>query len=129
MKRYIKWFVAIILLGSITIQADPFETWNWTDPTQYENNQPIPSGDIINTTLYCSNNSGPPYEANQIFDMQTPPSIEDMAFIVAGVPGTYYCVATVSSLQYNTTSRFSNEKTFIVASGDLGFVPKPPVLQ
>jgi len=135
MKRVLQVTITVVLLGALTIQADPFKTWNWSGPFEYENNTPIPGGDLINYTLHCSNNPGDPnvpwpnrYEAQKIFEMQTPPSIEDMAFIVGGLPGTYYCAATVSSLQYGTTSGYSNEAPFVVSAETLEFVPKPPIL-
>lgn len=128
MNRWIKGLIAVILLGSLTIQADPIKTWQWTDPVEYENNAPIPGGDLTAKTLHCGMISGGPYPASKEFEMQSSPSIEDMEFVVAGLPGTYYCVSTVSSLQHLTTSEFSNEVGFTVLPGTLGFVPKPPVL-
>ena len=128
MKHWIRAVVAIVLLGSLTIQADPFKTWSWVAPVEYENGLPIPGGDLNAFTLHCGMQTAGPYPASQIFDMQVPPSLEDMAFVVAGLPGTYYCVSTVSSLAYLTTSGFSNEVNFTVPPGTLGFVPKPPVL-
>jgi hypothetical protein len=128
MKRVLQALVASVLLGSLTIQADPFKTWSWIDPTEYENGQLIPGGDLTNTTMHCGMQAGGPYPASQVFAMQTPPSIEDMAFVVAGLPGTYYCVATVSSIQHGTVSGNSNEINFTVLPGTLGFVPLPPVL-
>ena len=128
MKRRIRFAVAIFLLGALTIQADPFKTWSWIAPTQYENNSSIPGDDLTAFTLHCGMESGGPYPASQIFNMQAPPSLEDMAFVVAGLPGTYYCVSTVSSVAHLTTSGFSNEINFTVLPGTLGFVPKPPVL-
>ncbi len=128
MKRFIQIAVALVLLGSLTIQADPLKTWNWTAPTTYINNIPIPGGDLTDTTLHCGMQLGGPYPATQVFTMQAPPSIEDMAFVVAGMPGEYYCVATVASTTYGTTSGFSNEVNFTVLPGTLGFVPRPLVL-
>jgi hypothetical protein len=128
MKKYLHLFIASILLGSITIQADPTKEWSWTPPTEYENTILIPAGDLVNYTLHCSNNAGPPYEASKTFNMQTPPSTDDMDFIVGGLPGTYYCVSTVDSLAYLTTSGYSNEVNFTVLPGTLGFVPSAPVL-
>ena len=128
MKRFIQLFIAAILLGSLTIQADPIKTWNWGAPTEYENGDLIPAGDLYNYTLHCSNNAGAPYEASKVFEMQVSPSIEDMAFIVAGLPGEYYCVSSVSSLLHLTTSGFSNEVNFTVLPAALGFVPNPPIL-
>lgn len=128
MKRLLQWTVALVLLGSLTIQAEPLKVWQWTAPTQYENGQNIPGGDLTNYTIHCGMQAGGPYPAMQIFAMQTPPSEEDMAFVVAGVPGTYYCVSTVSSVNHLTTSEFSNEVNFTVLPGTLGFVPRPPIL-
>lgn len=127
MKR-LRFAIVLLLLGSLTIQADPLKVWQWTAPTQYENGQNIPGGDLTNYTLHCGMQAGGPYPAIKTFVMQTPPSEEDMAFVVAGLPGTYYCVSTVSSVQHATTSGFSNEVNFTVAPGTLGFVPRPPIL-
>ena len=127
MKNF-RFALVILLLASLTIQADPLKVWQWTEPTQYENGQNIPGGDLTNYTLHCGMQAGGPYPATQTFAMQTPPSEEDMAFVVAGIPGTYYCVATVSSVNHITTSGFSNEVNFTVLPGTLGFVPRPPIL-
>ncbi len=128
MKRTLQLLVAVVLLGSLTIQAVPLKTWNWSGPFEYENMQPIPGGDLVDYTLHCGLQPDGPYPAMQVFEMQTPPSIEDMAFVVAGLPGTYYCVATVASLNHGTTSGYSNEVSFVMLPGTLGFVPKPPIL-
>ena len=127
MKNF-RFALVILLLASLTIQADPLKVWQWTEPTQYENGQNIPGGDLTNYTLHCGMQSGGPYPATQTFAMQTPPSEEDMAFVVAGVPGTYYCVSTVDSIAHLTTSGFSDEVNFTVLPGTLGFVPRPPIL-
>jgi hypothetical protein len=127
MKR-LRFALVLILLGSLTIQADPLKVWQWTAPTQYDNDSNIPGGDLTDYTLHCGMQAGGPYPATQVFAMQTPPSEEDMAFVVAGLPGTYYCVSTVSSITHMTTSGFSNEINFTVLPGTLGFVPRPPVL-
>lgn len=128
MKKTIQLVIVIVLLGSLTIQAEPLKDWFWTDPSTYENTQPIPGGDLINRTLKCGMQIGGPYPAEQIFEMQSPPSKEDMAFVVGGVPGDYYCVSTVWSKLYQSESGNSNEINFPVAPGALGFVPNPPVL-
>ena len=128
MKRIVQWAVAIVMLGSITIEADPFKTWTWTDPTTFENGQPIPAGDLITRTLKCGTTVGGPYPDETIFQSQTPPSVEDMAFVVGGIPGNYYCLSTVWSLLYMSESGPSNEVNFTVLPGALGFVPNPPVL-
>jgi hypothetical protein len=128
MKRLLQWTAALVLLGSLTIQADPLEVWQWTAPTQYENGDIIPGGDLTNYTIHCGMQQGGPYPATQVFAMQTSPSEEDMDFVVAGIPGVYYCVSTVSSINHLTTSGFSNEVNFIVLPGTLGFAPRPPIL-
>ena len=128
MKKLLQGAIALVLLGSLTISADPFKTWFWDDPTAYENGTPIPGGDLVNRKLLCGVNSGGPYPAEQVFDMQAPPSAEDMAFVVGGMLGTYYCVSTVESAQYLTESDISNEVNFTVLPTDLGLKPNPPVL-
>ena len=146
MKRSSQLLVAAVLLGSLTIQAEPFKDWTWMDPTEYENNTPIPAGDLVARTLHCSNSPADTtipdgskafgnigscadrYETSTIFISQTPPSREDMAFIVGGLPGTYYCAATVGSIRYQSRAGCSEELNFIVLPGALGFVPKPMTL-
>lgn len=128
MKKYIQILVAAILLGSLTIQAEPLKTWYWQEPILYENSETIPAGDLVNYRLHCSNTAGGPYPSSQSFNSQAPPSIQDMAFIVNNTPGIYFCVATVESLAHGTTSGFSNEINFSVSGADLGYVPKAPVL-
>lgn len=129
MKRTIQCVIAAVLLGSLTIQADPTKTFSWDDPTEYENGTLIPGGDLTGRKLYCGMEPGGPYPAEKVFEMQAPPSIEDMAFVVAGLPGTYYCVMTVTSIAHQVESDYSNEVSFIVEPGTLGFVPKPPTLR
>lgn len=127
--KYVKMLVAIVLLGSLTVQADPFKTWNWTPPTNYENGQIIPTTDGLSYTLYCNDVSGdigPPYEVLiPLDDPGAPPSYEDMGLVVAGQAGTYYCVATATSSN-GSESGYSNETNFTVTVADLGFVPRPP---
>ena len=126
MKRTFQLLVAVLLLGSLTIQADPIKEWNWSAPTEYENNTAITSADILTYTLYCGTVSGGPYDVF-ITNMDTPPPQDiDMAPLVGNVPGTYYCVATARSTLYASESGYSNEANFTVTSGDLGYVPKPP---
>ncbi len=128
MKRGIQIFVAFVLLGSLTIDAAPFKDWFWNDPTTYENGQQIPAGDLASRTLKCGSTLGGPYTMETLFVSQAPPSNEDMAFVVNGIPGDYYCISTVWSLTYMAESQVSNEVNFTVAPGALGFVPNPPVL-
>lgn len=130
MKKFAKLLIAVILLGSLTIQADPFLTWDWDVPTNYANGSPIPASDILMYTLHCNETpgeQGAPYEIQiALDDPGAPPSIEDLAPVVQGRAGTYYCVSTALSSVHSTESGFSNEANFTVTSGDLGFVPTPP---
>ena len=130
MKRIIQIIVWAVLLGSLTIQADPFKIWDWTEPTLYENGNLIPASDTLTYTLYCNDTSGeqgPPYEiAIALDDPGAPPSQEDMAPVVRGRAGTYYCVATAASTAFGSESGYSNETNFTVTAASLGFVPRPP---
>ena len=128
MKRTLQWTIAFILLGSITIQADPFKTWNWTEPTQYENNTTIPASDVLSYNLRCGATDGGPYNLYSVLLDATPPSIQDMGPLVANIPGTYYCVSTATSSLHGTESVFSNQESFTVLPSDLGLRPKAPVL-
>lgn len=131
MKRFIKWTIAGVLVGSLTIQADPFKTWDWDAPLEYENGNPIPVTDRLTYTLHCNTTpyqQGPPYDIEIALDQpESPPSVQDMDAVVKGRVGTYYCASTATSTAFNTTSGFSNEVGFTVAALDLGFVPVPPL--
>ena len=128
MKRAIQALVAIVLLGSITVDADPFKTFDWTDPTEYENNEPIPETDDLSFRLKCGTVEGGPYDLYESLLTEPAPSVQDMGPLVMNTPGTYYCVATATSSVHNTESEFSNEVSFTVLPSDLGLRPKPPVL-
>lgn len=123
-----RWMIAILLFGSLTIQADPFKEWNWTGPTQYENNTAIPPEDSITITLKCGVSAGGPYDRFETSLPQPPPSNQDMGLLVQNQPGTYYCIATARSALWQTESAPSNEVNFTVLPSDLGLRPKPPVL-
>ena len=125
-----KWsrIAVLLLLASLTVDADPFKIWSWSDPTQYENDNPLPASDLTTRTLKCGSLPGGPYPSEAVFVSQISPSNEDMAFVVGGIPGDYYCVMTVWSIAYLSESGPSNEVNFTVQPGALGFVPKPPVL-
>lgn len=133
LKRSVQLFVAAILLGSITIQAEPNKLWDWTPSTTYVNGNVISASDVQTFTLHCNttpDEQGEPYEiAIALDDPGAPPSVEDMAPVVQGRFGTFYCAATQKSTAFQTESGFSNEVAFTVAPKDLGFVPLPPVLQ
>jgi len=127
--RY-RFVIVVLLLASLTIQADPFKTWNWDEPADYANGNPIPASDALTYTLHCNDvagQQGEPYEVQiALDDPGSPPSIEDMAPAVNATPGTYYCAATATSTAFGSTSGYSNEANFTVTSGQLGFVPNPP---
>jgi hypothetical protein len=123
----LQWTVAIILLGSLTIQADPFKTWDWISPTEYENDSLIPASDELSYRLKCGAIEGGPYNLYET-TMIDKPSLQDMGPLVANAPGTYYCVATATSSAHATESAPSNEVNFTVLPSDLGLRPKPPVL-
>ena len=128
MKRLIRNFLMCLsfILALSIAGAQPIKTWSWDDPVTYVNGDNIPGGDLTNRMLHCGVIQGGPYPATQVLDMQAAPSIEDMAFVVGGIPGTYYCVSTVDSIVGVTTSDFSNEVTFTVFAVDIGLVPNPP---
>lgn len=128
MKRTVQIVVMAILLGSLTIQADPFKTWNWTAPTEYENEFPIPAEDDLVYYLYCGTTEGGPYDQYVSLLEEPAPTVQDMGGLVMNTPGTYYCVATARSTLHGTESRYSNEVNFTVLPTDLGLTPKPPVL-
>ena len=130
MKNFVRAIVTLLLLGSLTLQADPWKTWNWDNPTSYTNGNPIPGSDVLETLLYCNDipgEQGAPYEVMiQLDDPGAPPSVEDMDIVVQGRPGTFYCAATSYSPAFSTESEYSNEGSFTVTADSLGFVPLPP---
>lgn len=123
----LKLFVFTLLLSSLTINAEPFKTWTWTGPDTYENGDPI-IGDLLRFKLYCGWAKDGPYPNEAVFDIQTPPALQDMAFAVMGGVGTFFCVETARSSIYGTESNFSNEMSFTVTPESRGFVPLPPIL-
>ncbi len=130
MKYFVRAIVTLLLLGSLTLHADPWKVWDWNNPTSYTNGNPIPGSDVLITQLYCNDmpgEQGAPYEVMiQLDDPGAPPSNEDMDIVVQGRPGTYYCAATSYSPAFSTESEYSNEANFIVTADSLGFVPLPP---
>lgn len=128
MKRLLQWTVALTLLGSLTIQADPFWEWAWVAPTQYENNTEIPASDALSYRLKCGVASGGPYDRFETALTSPSPNTQDMGLLVQDTPGTYFCIATARSSLHGTESEPSNEVNFTVLPGDLGLKPKPPVL-
>lgn len=118
----------LVLLGSLTIQADPIKEWNWTAPTEYENGNPIAADDDLSYNLYCGITQGGPYDQYSALLNEPPPDPQDMGPLVMNTPGTYYCVATATSQLWNSESAYSNEVSFTVLPSDLGLRPKPPVL-
>ena len=128
MRRVTKGAIALVLVGSITIQAYPFKDWSWIGPTQYENDFPIPAEDDLSYTLYCGITPGGPYDVFSTLLEEPSPINIDMGPLVMNAPGTYFCVSTATSSLHNTESVYSNEVNFTVLPADLGLRPKPPVL-
>ena len=95
MKKFLRAFTLVVLFGLITINAAPFLTWSWVGPDAYENGDPI-IADLLTFRLLCGTTMGGPYPDSVALDIQTPPSLQDMQFVVTG-PGTYYCVSTATS--------------------------------
>lgn len=130
MRNFVRAIVTLLLLGSLTLHADPWKTWDWNNPVSYTNGNPIPGSDVLITFLYCNDmpgEQGAPYEVMiQLDDPGAPPSNEDMDIVVQGRPGTYYCAATSYSPAFSTESEYSNEANFTVTADSLGFVPLPP---
>jgi len=123
MKRLFQIFIASILLGSLTIQAEPFITWNWTPPTTYNNGQPIPASETLIYTLHCGLDQQPRNIDIAITDPNAPPSNEDMVGIVQGVPGSYSCDISAFSTLQQSESTSSNVVNFTVTPTMLGLVP------
>ena len=124
-KRVCQAAIATLLLGSLTIQADPFRLFSWDNATTYENGQPIPIGDLT-TTAYCSATQGGPYDIPLLPATDAEQMNWDLAPLVITGPGVYYCVTRHTSAQYGTESVDSNEVNFTVDAAELGFVPGPP---
>lgn len=117
--------LAFLLISSAAM-ALPDRTWTWVDPINYVDGTVIPVGDV-STVLSCGFNTGGPYTISQPMTTASP-SVEDMAFIVQNIPGTYFCVSTSVSAQYGTESDISNEASFLVSPTEIGKVPQPPTL-
>lgn len=128
MAKKLRVLFALLLLGSITIQADPFHEWSWTAPTAYENGSQIPATDNLIFTLKCGTDQGGPYDKFEAVLAKPPPDTLDMGLLVQNKPGSYFCIATATSTLYSSESDPSNEVNFNVLPSDLGLRPQPPVL-
>jgi len=130
MKRFCE--VAILLsLSLLTAEAfaTPVPTLSATAPTQYENGEVIPVGDVLTYEVYCSglDNGSYPF----VFDavgLASGGATIDIAACVQGTVGTYYFVATATSTQHSTESAFSNQTIRFFGAGDLGKTPLAPTL-
>lgn len=130
MKRITQWFIAIILLGSITIQADPIITDTYVKATAYENGFPRESDDVFTEAFLCGPTSGGPYLVEiAVTDPNAPPSVEDFAPCVTEGAGTYYRRGVTYSSKYGRSRLSDGERSFTVTAQDLGFVPNPPIIQ
>jgi hypothetical protein len=105
MKRMLQWTVAIILLGSLTLdyergfqfsaayaQASGTLTINWTPPTQYEDGFPLLEQELDFYTFSCGG-----VEVKQIDNVV---GTRTDAVDVSGLPsGSYTCHLTVTTLE------------------------------
>ena len=113
MKRAILRATVILLLASLTVQADTF-TVSWLPPTQYEDNSALLEQDLDYYTLYVDGIS-------TIFYDSIPGSYSQLHTIVPA--GTYSLTLTVTTLE-GVESGHSNAKAFTVGPR----TPQPPVL-
>lgn len=129
MKRAVQTLVALVLLGSLTIQADPMITDTYQKATTYENGFPRESDDVFTEGWMCGPTSGGPYTVEiGVTDPNAPPSFEDFGPCVTEGAGTYYRRGFTDSSKYGRSRLSDGERSFIVTEQDLGFVPNPPVL-
>jgi hypothetical protein len=124
MRSLVQLFIAVILLGSLTVQYSPAQTTSvpcdlgcsisWTPPTEYEDGAPLLEQELDYYTLYC----------NDIYLLDLDVIIGTWtADITFGAPGTYVCALTVTSLK-GGESQPSNERVFLKGER----VPLPPTL-
>ena len=127
MKRTFQIFIAAILFGSLTIQAD---FAGWRPSTSYENGETIPSSDVQTFQLYCNTTPdefGPPYEVLfSPYDLTASLTPSQQTLVSGGQSGTYWCAPTQTSTVYAAESRYGPEQDFIVTAQTMGFVPNPP---
>jgi hypothetical protein len=124
--------VLIVALGILMtfgiVSAAPNSDFSWTPPTNYEDGTVI-VGDPLDYILYCSNNSGGPYNFSYPVGTDISSIAQlDVASCVQGVPGTYYFVATATSTLQGTVSDFSNEASRTYTAQELGKIPNAPTL-
>jgi len=112
-RRFVKVCVAVVLLASLTLQADPFLTVAYTKATEYDDGTPIPTEETLTETMYCGTVSGGPYDV-EIAVTYGPPAYEDFAPCVKGMFGTFYLVMVHHSELTGLTSEYSNEVSFFI---------------
>ena len=129
MKRTLQFLTAIVLLGSLTIQADLV---GWFPSETYTTGEPIPANDVQTYMLYCNTTPeefGPPYEVGMILpELGYIPTITELTFVHNGVAGTYWCAPTQYSTVHDAESGYGPEQNFIVKAQPVRLVPNPPTL-
>ncbi len=127
MKKWLQLFITLVLLGSLTIQADIV---GWRASTSYTNGNPIPASDPQTFELHCNTapeEFGPPYEVSFVdYDLITPLTPAQEVLVHNFVAGTYWCAPTQFSTAYMSRSDFGPEQNFTVTAQTMGFVPNPP---
>jgi len=122
--KYLRMSIALLLLASIVIDADPISNDNYTVRQFYEGGQPINSNDIFVEYIVCGSTQGGPYTVEiAVVTPGAPPAFEDLGPCVIG-PGTYYYRYGVRSMLYGSEAQLSStEKNFTVTAADPRFVP------
>jgi len=124
MKRLVHLCIAIVLLGSITVQYTPAQivstpcdfgcTIEWTPPTEYTDNTVLLEQDLDFYSWYC--------DGNHVvdFDAIIGTWAADISF---GAPGSYTCGLTTTAIN-GQESELSNTKVFTKGPR----IPRPPIL-
>lgn len=115
MKRYITALIALLLLSPLVFAVGE-KTFNWTPPTQYEDDTPLPQTDIASYDIEC--------DGQFLVNVPNAPLNTDSYQAPPGTfsAGTHTCVAFTITTE-GVRSQPSNAVNFTVAPG----VPKAPV--
>lgn len=114
MKRILQGIMAVVLLGSLTVQADTF-ILSWTPPAENEDGTPLLEQELDFYTVYVD--SMPVVNLDVIIGTWT-------AQIIITKPGTWPVYMTVTNL-HGKESRPSNQLLFTVGSP----IPGPVVIR
>jgi len=101
------------------------KTFTWEAPTQRENGDALPSGEIQEYIIRCGTETGGPYTA---FRFETNANVNEYASDEVFDPGTYFCIARTKDTE-GLISENSNEVNFTVGRCEATDCrPRPPVL-